>query len=58
MISNTKKSISIGEIIAFRIPERDVIIFHRVVEKHEYLSGEVSQSWEGRERQEEGGAET
>jgi hypothetical protein len=44
MISNTTNSIDIGEIIAFRIPERPVVILHRIIEKHESVSsgGEVS----------------
>jgi signal peptidase I len=35
IVSNTTDSIDIGEIIAFRIPGRNAIILHRVVERRE-----------------------
>lgn len=42
-ISNSSKDIETGSTVAFKIPERDLLIIHRIVEKvYDASSGEVS----------------
>lgn len=39
---NTSQEILIGETVAFIVPDRNVLILHRVIEKYQNHAGEVS----------------